>query len=214
MYYLQNASAAGIQLDVRDLALGKTARACASKAVGAKNSLLLHATHTKNYRCGCKESGAIAWPELDQVEADYDKRIRSDWQELLLSIKTILAIELPKAAKSPEDLSSASAFTFSVEQRAMVMAALKDLSRRLEKLFGDKNADWERLARSEIRMAAETAKLDEWAQRGMEKVEFTPAPDACPICRALAGEYEIDKAPLRPVRDTHPRCRCANRPAA
>lgn len=82
----------------------------------------------------------------------------------------------------------------------------------LEKVFDDKNSDWERLARSELSMAAERAKLDEWKEWNIKRVEFVPAPDACPICIALAGEYEIDKCPL-PVRDTHPRCRCSIRPA-
>lgn len=82
----------------------------------------------------------------------------------------------------------------------------------LEKLFGDKNSDWERLARSELSMAAEQAKLDEWKAWKISRVEYATAPDACPICMALAGIYEIGKCPL-PVRDTHPRCRCSIRPA-
>lgn len=88
-----------------------------------------------------------------------------------------------------------------------------DAARDLEKLFGDQNSDWERLARSEMSLAAESAKLDEWREWKVRMVEFTPAPDACPICMALAGDYPIAKAPL-PVRDTHPRCRCSNQPAA
>ena len=88
-----------------------------------------------------------------------------------------------------------------------------EVAARLEKLFGDANSDWERLARSEMSLAAETAKLEEWKAWGVKMVEFTPAPDACAICTALAGDYEIEVAP-KPVRDTHPRCKCANRPAA
>ena len=84
---------------------------------------------------------------------------------------------------------------------------------RLEKLFGDQNSDWERLARSEMSMAAEKAKLDEWAEWKIEKVEFSPAPDACPFCFSVAGEYPIGDCPV-PVADTHPRCRCSIRPAA
>jgi SPP1 gp7 family putative phage head morphogenesis protein len=84
---------------------------------------------------------------------------------------------------------------------------------RLRKLFGDKNSDWERLARSEMSMAAEKAKLDEWAAWKVKKVDFVPAPDACPICVSLAGDYPIAKCPV-PVEDTHPRCRCSTRPAA
>lgn len=88
-----------------------------------------------------------------------------------------------------------------------------DVARDLERQFGDQNSDWERLARSEMSMAAETAKLDEWKEWGVKMVEFLPAPDACPICMSLAGDYPIASCPVA-VRDTHPRCRCSTRPAA
>jgi SPP1 gp7 family putative phage head morphogenesis protein len=78
----------------------------------------------------------------------------------------------------------------------------------LEKLFEGKNSDWERLVRTEITSAAERAKLDEWGAWGIKKVRFVPAPDACPICISLAGEYDIDKCPV-PGTGTHPRCRCS-----
>lgn len=58
---------------------------------------------------------------------------------------------------------------------------------RLKKLFGDANSDWERLARTELSIAAEEAKLDEWGERGIN----------------------TENAPI-PGKDTHPRCRCAN----
>lgn len=87
------------------------------------------------------------------------------------------------------------------------------VAERLKKLFGDQNANWERLARTEMSMAAEKAKLAEWAQWEVEQVEFTPAPDACPICVALAGDYAIAQCPV-PGEDTHPYCRCSIRPAA
>ncbi len=88
-----------------------------------------------------------------------------------------------------------------------------DAAAHLEKLFDQANADWERLARSEMSLAAERAKVDEWGARNIQMLEFTPAPDACEICVALAGDYPINSAPI-PVQDTHPRCRCALRPAA
>ncbi|MDH4319889.1 MAG: hypothetical protein OEV73_00170 [Desulfobulbaceae bacterium] len=100
------------------------------------------------------------------------------------------------------------------EMEAHVIAGSNpvEVARRLEKLFTDKNADWQRLARSEMAMAAESAKHAEWKERGLKRLDFAPAPDACDMCRSLAGEYDIDKCPL-PVRDTHPRCRCSSRPA-
>lgn len=88
----------------------------------------------------------------------------------------------------------------------------RDVARKLGKLFEDQNSDWERLARSEMSMAAEKAKLDEWAEWKVKKVEFTPAPDACPICFAIKGVYMIGECPI-PVAATHPRCRCSTRPA-
>lgn len=84
----------------------------------------------------------------------------------------------------------------------------KDLARVLRKAFTDKNTDWERLARSEVAMAQERGKLAEWQEWGIERVKFAPAPMACPVCRSLAGEYDIKEAPV-PVQDTHPRCTCA-----
>ncbi len=101
------------------------------------------------------------------------------------------------------------------EMEAHVIAGSNPLSvaSRLNKLFGDQNSSWERLARTEMSAAAETAKLAEWGKQDVKKVEFTPAPDACAICTALAGDYDIGKCPI-PGPDTHPRCRCSTRPAA
>jgi SPP1 gp7 family putative phage head morphogenesis protein len=88
----------------------------------------------------------------------------------------------------------------------------RDVARKLDSIFDDKNSDWERLARTEMTMAAETAKLKEWGAWGVEEVEFLPSPDACPLCMSLAGTYPITKAPI-PAKDTHPRCRCSLLPA-
>ena len=99
------------------------------------------------------------------------------------------------------------------EMEAQMIAGTnpRHVAARLKKLFDDKNSDWERLARSEMTMAAEKAKTKEWAAWGVAKEGFGPAPDACPACQSLAGEYEIGKCPT-PVADTHPRCRCAKYP--
>ena len=99
------------------------------------------------------------------------------------------------------------------EMQAQMIAGTnpRHVASRLETLFGDANSDWERLARTEMTTAAERAKLDEWKEWKMEKVDFDPAPDACPACQALAGEYPIDQCPV-PGRNTHPRCRCSIRP--
>lgn len=102
------------------------------------------------------------------------------------------------------------------ELDAQVLAASnpRHVADRLRKLFGQGNSNWERLARTEMSMAAEGAKLDEWKEWGVDTkgavvagkdthprcrcantieevdgkpvVKFAPAPDACEICLALA----------------------------
>jgi SPP1 gp7 family putative phage head morphogenesis protein len=100
-----------------------------------------------------------------------------------------------------------------IEALSLAGANPFSVAERLKTLFGNKNSDWRRLARTEMTMVAESAKRDEWAAWGIEKVDFVPAPDACPICKALKGTYPINKVPI-PGRDTHPHCRCSIRPAA
>ncbi len=100
------------------------------------------------------------------------------------------------------------------EMEAYVLAGSNpvEVARRLETLFDKQNGNWERLVNSEMSMAAEETKGEEWGERGIKELDFVPAPDACPLCISLAGTYAIKKCPL-PVRDTHPRCRCSRRPA-
>ena len=86
-----------------------------------------------------------------------------------------------------------------------------NVAERLNTLFGNQNSSWERLARTEMALAAETAKTNEWTAWKIKMVEFVPAPDACPICLSLRGDYKIAECPTIPV---HPRCRCSKRPAA
>jgi hypothetical protein len=302
MYYLQNAEAAGIQLERGDLSIGKSAGT-------EKIKLREKGAH----RCsdhlplsGAKElSRPAPWPALDTLEDEYTARLKDDWAKLRDS--TLLILKLVSAAdiKLPEpgekaDPPTIDTFTYTAEQRAAIMAAMRnfigiydiadpdspvlwyygqayslgliqaaelsgaerpildiiknsevydelcangfqlvkdDATRaitkrimpemeaqmlagtnprhvgdRLRSIFDNANSDWERLARSEMTMAAELAKGDEWSAWGIERLEFVPAPDACPMCQALAGDYPIDQCPL-PVRDTHPRCRCSRRPA-
>ena len=85
-----------------------------------------------------------------------------------------------------------------------------NVAERLNKLFGDQNSNWKRLARTEMGDAAELAKDKEWKAFGLKKVDFVPAPDACPTCLALAGTYPLEECPKITV---HPSCRCTKRPA-
>lgn len=99
------------------------------------------------------------------------------------------------------------------EMEAQMLAGTnpRHVANRLAGLFDDANSNWERLARSEMTMAAERAKLDEAAENGITRMEYVAAGDACPICISLAGQYDIEKTPV-PVRDTHPRCYCTTIP--
>ncbi len=299
MYYLQNAEAAGIEITREDLSIGK---AGSGSERGQPLNLVSAKTHTttgvKIYE-GVKEiHRSFSWPELDRLEDEYESRLKTDWQELLVTVKAILGLGMPDPSKAPDD---DPAFTMTPEQRASVESATREwvaaysltaedspvnwfysqavssgyftaadmagkdqpllnivrnsqlydslretgfdlvknnatrairnrilpemeayviagsnpveAARRLEKLFGDANANWERLARSEMTLAAERAKKAEWLAREIARLDFVPAPDACRLCMSLAGEYETEECPV-PVRDTHPRCRCATRPAA
>lgn len=241
------------------------------------------------------------WPALDALEADYEARLKLDWDALKGTVYTLARLASADIAAGMRSAKEDAPFTFTVEQRAAILDALKqylgeydpaapdspvtwyygqsyslglihaaamagaerplldilknsdifdELTRtgfqlvkdnatkaivnkilpeieahviagsnphavasRLNKLFGDQNASWERLARTEMAASAERAKIAEWQARDIPKVEFVPAPDGCPLCQSLRGDYEIGKAPI-PGVDTHPRCRCSTRPAA
>ena len=101
------------------------------------------------------------------------------------------------------------------EMEAQMIAGTnpRHVAARLESIFEGQNSDWERLARTEMSRAAESAKLDEWKAWKIEKVEYVPGPDACAICATKAGIYPIDECPV-PCADTHPRCMCSTRPVA
>lgn len=259
------------------------------------------AAHDSSCDCGCKDVDGqkelhrpTPWPELDQIEADYENQLKKDWNELGQKCLAIIGLgEMPKGVDGES-------FTFNGEERQRIMAAMKDfigefeptdgsplrwyygqsyslgliqaaqlvgearpildiiknrgiynelvnngfqllkdnatkqivgkilpemqahvlagsnplhVADRLAKLFGEQNSSWERLARTEMSVAAEQAKLDEWKERGINVkkgivagkhthpycrcantvqqvdgkwvVKFVPAPDACGICRAL-----------------------------
>jgi len=305
MYYLQNAEAAGITIDIRDLAIGKGLKGQGLKGSEVErfrgSKVLTRDSEPGVLNLITKEQRPFPWPELDQAETEFEDRLKTDWAETEARVFFIAGLShSPKTKKGPDDIPDLEQFTFSTEQRAQVMTAMKDfigiydphsddsplnwyygqayslgliqaahmigaeqpilniiknreiyeqltasgfslvkdnatraiinsilpemeahviagsnpltVAARLKKLFGDQNSSWERLARTELTMAAEQAKLDEWKAWDVRRVEFRPAPDACPLCASLAGEYDIDKAPL-PGRDTHPRCRCSLRPA-
>ncbi len=273
---------------------------------GGRQELVLNDTppdkRTKALCCGGheKETRPVFMPELDRVEREFESGLKVKWGGVKRRVLTILKLSEPKAAKGPEDLPDSDKFTFTTEQRAQVLDAMRQfigdwkpgkdsekalewyygqsysigliqaarmigrerpvldiianreiyrdlvengfgmvkenatrviverilpemeaqmlagtnprhVANRLAGIFEDANSNWERLARSEMSMAAERAKKDEARENGISEMDFIAAPDACPICQALAGRYEIEKVPL-PVKDTHPRCYCTTFP--
>lgn len=65
------------------------------------------------------------------------------------------------------------------------------------------NAD--RLIRTEASHIYNTAAKEGYKAAGVERVEMLAEDDCCEECAALAGEYNINSAPLLPI---HPNCRC------
>lgn len=312
---------------------------CCNKTVEGDYPRILDSPTSGGISGGKELNRPTDWPELDEVEDNYETELKYDWNELTEQIFSILKLpadelisvtqppsreeqltkgQIPlnpprspsillasanagakRGDKQPPDIPPAEVFNFSIEQRASIMQALRNylglydwrntdsavtwyyglayslgvlqaarfigeerpildiiknketfnkltqegfklvkenatkeitnkilpeieaqviagtnprhVATRLKKIFGDQNSDWERLARSEISMAAEKAKLDEWKEWEIKEIEFIPAPDACPICLGVAGVYNINAAPI-PVSDTHPRCRCTIAP--
>ncbi len=84
----------------------------------------------------------------------------------------------------------------------------REIASGLAKQFGAWNGNWERLVRSEVCLAQERGKRDEWKAEKIKRVHFSPASGACSICASLEGDYDIDDCPV-PVEDTHPRCTCS-----
>jgi hypothetical protein len=74
-----------------------------------------------------------------------------------------------------------------MEAQALAGTNPRHVADTLRRRFGHANADWERLARTELSISGETAKVEEWKAQGV----YTKG-------AVIAG------------KDTHPRCRCAN----
>ncbi|MCD7096945.1 hypothetical protein [Stenotrophomonas sp. MMGLT7] len=86
----------------------------------------------------------------------------------------------------------------------------------LRERFDAGDYNWERLARSEIVDAQARGKQEMYRANGYEMYDIATATDACPICSGLAaaGPYSLaDESAPRPMRDTHPNCRCSVRAA-
>ncbi len=85
--------------------------------------------------------------------------------------------------------------------------SIPQLTKRIKSFYRD---GFERraaiVARTEVIAASSEGALVGYGEQGLVKAEFFPAPDACPECVALIGEYELkDTTGIIPV---HPQCRC------
>lgn len=139
MYYLQNAGAAGIQIDITDLAIGKTVNRSNRRDTA-------HRVPTNGSSC-CQKSHAgtkelfrsFSWPALDKVETEYESKLKTDWLSLEETTLEILKISSGKLASPPflkgdqgglktppEDIPTIDAFTFSDQQRAAIMNELRN----------------------------------------------------------------------------------------
>ncbi len=88
-----------------------------------------------------------------------------------------------------------------------------DVGRFLHKRVGEGQLwYWNRIARSEAVMAAESA-FDELARKaGVNFERWSAAGNACPICAALDGKtWRLGEGP-KPVSNTHPHCGCRRVP--
>lgn len=85
----------------------------------------------------------------------------------------------------------------------------KEVASKLRKRFDAHDYDWQRLARSEIADAQASGKLAEYSAQNINKYNWVRAGGACTICIGLekGSPYQVGAGP-RPMRDSHPNCRC------
>jgi SPP1 gp7 family putative phage head morphogenesis protein len=92
----------------------------------------------------------------------------------------------------------------------------REVARTLRQRFGAHDYDWERLARSEIAQAQVDGKDAQYEAAGIEEVNYTTAndEDVSTLCRTLAAGNPYPRATApKPVRNSHPGCRCTWKPA-
>jgi SPP1 gp7 family putative phage head morphogenesis protein len=291
-YLVQNAAQMGVEIDQTLLSSGKGVKI--KKSVHHKSCVC--SPHDKGgWGVGTKElQRPIVWTELDKVEAEYEAKLKAEWEAL--RIKTFEILKLNEGTMGLKEDTPSDAYSITEEQYAQMLLSMdkmigtfkidnpdsplryyygescslgylraaydiggeapnlniiknsqtyeklmkdgfklvknditKNLQERimaemqaqvlagtnprhvanqLKKMFGKANGDWERLARTEMSMAAEISKREEWKSWEIDYLEFFPSPDACAVCMSLAGEYPIDECPIPAGEKTHPRCRC------
>lgn len=87
----------------------------------------------------------------------------------------------------------------------------RKLATHLEKLFGVRKSDTERLMRTELARVQTEAQKQSFERNGFTMYEFVALGSACEICRAIDGEhFEVKKMmPGENAPPMHPNCRCS-----
>ena len=85
------------------------------------------------------------------------------------------------------------------------------VSRRIRQQTGIRLSDAERIARTETARVSQAARLVEYRERRVEKLDWVLAIRPCEVCQdaARGAPYERDRVPALPV---HPNCMCAVAP--
>ena len=87
--------------------------------------------------------------------------------------------------------------------------SMPKIAQRIEGYFTEKaKTRATMISRTEVISASNEGALHRYELEGINKVEFYPAPDACPVCLALVGEYPASESHGIITEQTHPNCRC------
>lgn len=87
----------------------------------------------------------------------------------------------------------------------------KQLATHLQKLFGVRKSDAERLMRTELARVQTEAQKQSFERNGYDKYEFVAIGNACSICKAINGQvFDVKKMmPGENAPPMHPNCRCS-----
>lgn len=103
---------------------------------------------TQNSKLAVKElSRPYPWPDLDQIEAEYEAALKWDWNELKQKVFKIAGLKLPATEQAVMDegrgtKDSKAAFSFDDTQRKAVMDALKEFVGIYEPTDPDSPVKW------------------------------------------------------------------------
>ena len=89
--------------------------------------------------------------------------------------------------------------------------SIQQLTKRIEGYFTE-NEKYraEMVARTEVIGASSEGALHRYELEGIAKSEYYPAPTACDVCLALAGEYPTSE--MHGMIPAHPNCKCVALP--